>query len=93
MQQVADLKLTPPQVGKPLLPWAAFGTALLLIALMIGTHNQYLARFQQPYSFEAESEPTVEIVDAPITLHLLSKPLSEIKLGVLLLPLKTSEPT
>ncbi len=74
IRQVADLKLTPPQVAKPLLPWAAFGMAVLLIVLMLGTHNQYLARFQQPYSFEAESEPTVEIVDAPITLHLLSKP-------------------
>lgn len=74
LRQVADLKLTPPQVGKPLLPWAAFGAAVLLIVLMLGTHHQYLARFQQPYSFEAQSEPTVEIVDAPITLHLLSKP-------------------
>ena len=74
LRQVADMKLTPPQVGKPLLPWAAFGAAVLLIVLMLGTHHQYLARFQQPYSFEAQSEPTVEIVDAPITLHLLSKP-------------------
>ena len=74
MRQVADLKLTPPQVGKPLLPWGALGAAVLLITLMLGTHHQYLARFQQPYNFEAQSEPTVEIVDAPITLHLLSKP-------------------
>ena len=74
IRQVADLKLAPPQVGKPLLPWAAFGAAVLLIVLMLGAHHQYLARFQQPYSFEAQSEPTVEIVDAPITLHLLSKP-------------------
>ncbi len=81
MRQVADLKLTPPQVGKPLLPWAAFGAAVLLIVLMLGTHNQYLARFQQPYSFEAESEPTVEIVDAPITLHLLSKPAVRNQIG------------
>ena len=81
MRQVADPKLTPPQVGKPLLPWAAFGTAVLLIVLMLGTHNQYLARFQQPYSFEAESEPTVEIVDAPITLHLLSKPAVRNQIG------------
>jgi len=81
MRRVADLKLTPPQVGKPLLPWAALGTAVLLIVLMLGTHNQYLARFQQPYSFEAESEPTVEIVDAPITLHLLSKPAVRNQIG------------
>ena len=81
MRQVADLKLTPPQVGKPLLPWAALGTAVLLITLMLGTHHQYLARFQQPYSFEAQSEPTVEIVDAPITLHLLSKPAVQNQVG------------
>ena len=88
MRQVADLKLTPPQVGKPLLPWAAFGTAVLLIVLMLGTHNQYLARFQQPYSFEAESEPTVEIVDAPITLHLLSKPSVRNQFGRAAIPTK-----
>ena len=81
MRHVADLKLTPLQVGKPLLPWAAFGAAVLLIVLMLGTHNQYLARFQQPYSFEAQSEPTVEIVDAPITLHILSKPAVRNKIG------------
>ena len=57
MRQVADLKLTPPQVGKPLLPWAAFGTAVLLVALMLGTHNQYLARFQQPYSLKHNLNP------------------------------------
>ena len=81
MRHVADLKLTPPQVGKPFLPWAAFGAAVLLIVLMLGTHNQYLAQFQQPYSFEAESESTVEIVDAPITLHLLSKPAVRNQIG------------
>ena len=74
MRHIADMKPVPAPVGKPLLPWAAFGAAVLLIVLMLGTHNQYLARFQQPYSFEAQSEPTVEIVDAPITLHILSKP-------------------
>ena len=74
MRHIADMKPAPAPVAKPLLPWAAFGAAVLLIVLMLGTHHQYLARFQQPYSFEAQSEPTVEIVDAPITLHLLSKP-------------------
>ena len=36
MQQVGDIKPTPPSAGKPLLPWIAFGTAALLIMLMIG---------------------------------------------------------
>ena len=74
IRHIADMKSAPVPVAKPLLPWAAFGAAVLLIILMLGTHNQHLARFQQPYSFEAQSEPTVELVDTSITLHILSKP-------------------
>ena len=75
MQQVADLKLSPPSATKPLLPWAAFGTAVVLVTLlMLSVSNQYLAHFQKPYSFEAESEPTVEIIDAPIVLETDAKP-------------------
>ncbi len=74
MQQVADLKLTPPSATKPLLPWAAFGAAVVLILFLIGLSNQHLARFQRPYSFEAESEPTIEIVDVPIVLETDAKP-------------------
>ncbi len=74
MRQIADLKPTPPPAAKPLLPWIAFSTATLLIALLLGASQPYLTRFQQPYSFEAESEPTVEIIDVPITLNIDSKP-------------------
>ena len=74
LRQVADLKPTSAPVGKPLLPWAAFGTAVILVMLLLGVSDQYLARFQKPYSFEAQSEPTVEIVDAPITLEIDAKP-------------------
>ena len=74
MRQVADLKLTPPVVKKPFLPWAAVGAAAVLVMLLLGVSNQYLARFQQPYSFEAQSEPTIEIVDAPMTLDSDAKP-------------------
>ena len=74
MREVADIKTTSPPVSKPLLPWAAFGTAAVLIVLLLGTSNQYLARFQKPYSFEAQSEPTIEIIDTPVTLDIDSKP-------------------
>ena len=73
MQQVADLKPTPPPVAKPLLPWSAFGVATLLFAMLLGATNQYLVRFQKPYSFEAVAEPTVEIVDTAILLDIDSK--------------------
>ena len=74
IQEIANIKQTPSPVGKPLLPWAAFGAAAVLVILLLGASNQYLTRFQQPYSFEAQSEPTIEIVDAPITLEIDAKP-------------------
>ena len=74
MQQVADLKPTPPPVAKPLLPWGAFGMAAFLVVMLFGATHQYLVRFQKPYSFEAVAEPTVEIVDASIVLDVDSKP-------------------
>ena len=74
MRQVADINPIVPPAGKPLLPWAALGTAAVLVLLMLGASNQYLARFQKPYSFEARSEPTVEIIDAPIVIDFVSKP-------------------
>lgn len=74
MRQVADIKPTLPPVGKPLLPWAAVGVATLLVMVLMGVSSRYVTRFQQPYSFEAQSEPTIEIVDAPVVLDIPSKP-------------------
>ena len=74
MQQVADIKPTPPSVGKPLLPWLAFGTAAILIMLMIGVGAQYLTRFQRPYNLNAQSETTVEIIEAPVVLDTQAEP-------------------
>ena len=75
LQRVGDIELTPPATGKPLLPWVALGTAVVLVTLLLlGLSNQYLSRFQKPYSFEAQSEPTIEIIDAPIVLDIESKP-------------------
>lgn len=75
VQKVADIKPVSPSTGKPLLPWAASGAAAILVTLfLLGVSNQYLVRFQRPYSFEAQSEPTIEIIDAPIVLNIEAKP-------------------
>ncbi len=34
--------------------------------------NQYIIHFQQPYNFEALSEPTIEIVESPITVDVVT---------------------
>ena len=74
MQQVADIKPAPPQVGKPLLPWAAFGAAAIFIILMLGVGSQYLIRFQKPYNLNAQTETTVEIIDAPVVIDTQAEP-------------------
>ena len=81
MRQVADMKPTPPPGAKPFLPWMALGTVAVLIALFLGASNRYLTRFQKPYSFEAQSEPTIEIVDAPIILDRAAKPAVRNRVG------------
>ncbi|MDE0323820.1 MAG: sigma-70 family RNA polymerase sigma factor [Candidatus Poribacteria bacterium] len=74
MREVADITPVSPPSGKPVLPWAALGSAAVVILLMIGASNQYLSRFQKPYSLEARSERTIEIIDTNIVLDTDAKP-------------------
>ena len=74
MRQVAEMKPIASPAPKPFLPWMALGTAAVLVALLLGASNRYLTRFQKPYSFEAQSEPRIDIVDAPIVLDIVAKP-------------------
>ena len=90
MRQVADMAPTPSPASKPFLPWMALGTAAVMIALLLGASNRYLTRFQKPYSFEAQSEPTIEIVDAPIILDIVARPAVRNQVGRDTTPGKTS---
>ena len=81
MREVADIKPVSPPAGKPLLPWLPFGAATVLIILLLGASHQYLARFQRPYSFEAQSEPTIEIIEAAIILETDAKPAVRNQIG------------
>ena len=90
MRRAADIELTSSPASKPLLPWAAFGTAVVLVALLLGVSNQHLIRFQRPYSFEAASEPTIEIIEAPIVLDTAIKPAVRNQAGRATLTRKTS---
>ena len=74
MRQVSEINPAPSPASKPFLPWIALGTAALLIALLLGASNRYLTRFQKPYSFDAQSEPTIEIVEAPIIFDIVAEP-------------------
>ena len=66
MQEVTRLKPSTPFVSKPLVPWVVASASAILLVLMLGLGSKHLLRFQQPYSLDAQTEMSVEIVDAPI---------------------------
>ena len=74
LRQVADIKPAAPTSSKPLVPWAAAAATTLFIFLIMGVGSEYLSRFQQPYNVTANSETTVEIIDAAIMLDTQAKP-------------------
>ena len=73
MRQIADIKPIAPTSSKPLVPWAAAAATAIFIFLIMGVGSEYLARFQKPYTVNAQSETTVEIIDAPIVLDTQAK--------------------
>ena len=70
MQEVSRLKPAAPSASKPIIPWVIGATGAVLIALIFGISGQYLAHFQKSYSLDAQSETTVELIDAQIVQNL-----------------------
>ena len=68
LQEIARIKPTASSGSKPWMPWAVAASTTALVILMMGSSAQYLPRFQQPYSFDAMSETTVELVDTSLVL-------------------------
>ena len=81
MREISRLKPIAPSGGKPLVPWTIGVSTLAVVLLMLGVSSQYLERFQKPYSFDATSEMTVDIIETPIVLDLESKPDVRTQLG------------
>lgn len=74
MEQIANIEVTTPSNSKPLGPWAALGSAAVLVILLMGISNQFLTMFQKPYNLESQSETSIEIVDSPVMLDIQSQP-------------------
>ena len=84
MREVSRVKPDAPfsSSSKPVMPWAVAASTLAVMLLMFGFGNrQYLGLFQKPYSFDASSEMTVDIIDTPIIANLESKPDIRIQIG------------
>ncbi len=89
MREVSRLKPIAPSNSKPFVPWAIGISTIAVIFLMLGVGSQYLSRFQKPYSFDATSEMTVELIEAPIVLNLESRPDVRTQLGNVNTPSKS----
>ena len=74
MQKVERINPAAPSGSKPFIPWVIGASTVLLIVLMLGMGGQYLVRFQQPYSLDAQSEMAVELIDASVVLSVEAKP-------------------
>lgn len=90
LQQVANIKPLPRPTSKPILPWAISAATAVFVFLMMTAGSQYLARFQKPYTLNADAEATVEIVDAPFLLDTPAKPAVWNRVGHLDTPGKDS---
>ena len=66
LREIAHIKPAAPTGSKPWLPWALATSTTIFVILLMGSGTQDLARFQQPYSFDARSEMTVELVDTSL---------------------------
>lgn len=64
MENISTLSPNTSPASKPTIPFAAFAASAILVILLMGFGAQYLHRFQRPYNLEAQSEPTIEIVEA-----------------------------
>ncbi len=74
MREISRLKPVAPSGSKPLIPLAVSAATALFIFLIMGVGSQHLVRFQKPYNIDAQSEMTVEIIEAPIVLDRPAKP-------------------
>ena len=74
MREVSRMPPIPTSVSKPVAPLALSAASAVLIFLLMGVGTQYLSRFQKPYSLDAVSEPTVEIIDTVFVLDSPAKP-------------------
>ncbi len=81
MQRIDTIEQTSPSTGKPLLPFAALGASAILVILLMGASKQFTTNFQKPFSVDARSEPTIEIVNAPVVLNIQSKPQLQNRIG------------
>ena len=73
MKKISQLNPSPTTTSKPIVPYALSAVSAIFIFILMGVGTQNFYRYQQPYSLEAASESSIEIVDAQIVMDLSAK--------------------
>ena len=82
MHEIVKTKPIAPSASKPFVPWLTAAATCVVVLLMLGFGNsKFLTRFQPSYSLDANSEITVDIVDAPVMANLVLEPDLQKQLG------------
>ena len=74
MKEISSLNPVAPSGSKPLVPLAISAASAIIAFLLIGFGAQNLIRFQKPYSIDATSKPTIEIVETRLVLQSPTEP-------------------
>lgn len=90
MEKITTINPTPPSNIKPLIPIAAFGTAAILVMLLIGVGGQFLSNFQKPYSLDADTLTEIEIFDSAIPIDVQFTPEPKRRIGNVVLANKSN---
>ncbi len=68
MKKISQLEPTAPSMSKPFVPIGISAVSAIIALLLMGVAGKHLLRFQKPYSLEATSGSTIEIVDTQLVL-------------------------
>lgn len=75
IREISRTKPVAPSGSKPFVPWLVASSTFVVVLLMLGFGNsKYLTRFQPPYSLDASSEMTVDLIEAPDIESLVLEP-------------------
>ncbi len=82
MREVSRTKPAAPSVSKPFVPWLFAASTVVAVLLLLGFgSSKFLTRFQEPYSFDANSKIKIDIMEAPVMAHLVLEPNLQKQLG------------
>ena len=81
MKEISHLNPAVPSANKPLVPFVVSAASAILVLLLIGIGAQNLFRFQQPYSLNAQPEPTIEITEMQLVIETPAKPAVRNQIG------------